>query len=224
MYGALSLLETDLSRAVRKLHLQKVEASIFSLRPLKDWTTFLSRLTYLTIDEAPIVSETELVILLKQCKSLIGLALINAREVLISGGLLNNDDDRKDIRESLCHVTTLDLSCNSPYLSDLLFNRIVDCTPNLKNLVLSNTNILSHSGVYKKYYPESVKHFNSPSVLTLRNVTRFINERKCHLKSLNFYNSNISSAGLLEIGQIDGLDLTTLNVGKFYSHGEKSRR
>ena len=126
--------------------------------------SLLSSLTHFSIDTAPILNETELVLLLKQLTNLTNLAIVNAREVLISGGFLSHDIDRKDIRESLVHVTSLNLSSNSPYLSDLLFNRILECIPNVQSLTLANINILSHSGIYKKYYPESVKHFNSPSV------------------------------------------------------------
>ena len=187
---------------------------IFVLRPIIDWVSLLSSLTHFSIDTAPIVNETELVLLLKQCKSLTNLAIVNAREVLISGGFLSCEIDRKDIRESLVHVTSLNLSSNSPYLSDLLFNRILECIPNVQNLTLANINILSHSGIYKKYYPESVKHFNSPSVLTLRNIVRFVSERRFYLKSLNFYNSNISSVGFQEIGGMDGLNLKSINIGK----------
>ena len=182
----------------------------------------LSRLSSLAIIEANVVSETELVLLLKQCKALTSLSLINARDVMISGGLLSDEKDRIEVRNSLIHVNSLDLSSNSPYLSDLLFNRISDCTPNVEHLTLAYTNILSHSQVYKKYYPESVKQNNSPSVLTLRNITRFINERRLRLKSLNFYNSNISSLGLKEIGSIAGLNLKRISVGKCHDINQAS--
>ena len=204
------------------IHYFTLFTGIFVLRPIIDWVSLLSSLTHFSIDTAPIVNETELVLLLKQCKSLTNLAIVNAREVLISGGFLSSDIDRKDIRESLVHVTSLNLSSNSPYLSDLLFNRILDCIPNVQNLTLANINILSHSGIYKKYYPESVKHFNSPSVLTLRNIVRFVSERRLYLKSLNFYNSNISSVGFQEIGGMDGLDLKSINVGKCLDIGQEA--
>ena len=204
------------------IHYFTLFTGIFVLRPIIDWVSLLSSLTHFSIDTAPIVNETELVLLLKQCKSLTNLAIVNAREVLISGGFLSSDIDRKDIRESLVHVTSLNLSSNSPYLSDLLFNRILECIPNVQNLTLANINILSHSGIYKKYYPESVKHFNSPSVLTLRNIVRFVSERRLYLKSLNFYNSNISSVGFQEIGGMDGLDLKSINVGKCLDIGQEA--
>ena len=36
-----SLLESDLSSAIKKIHFQKLEASIFSLRPLNEWVRYL---------------------------------------------------------------------------------------------------------------------------------------------------------------------------------------
>ena len=139
----------------------------------------------------------EIVLTLKQCLSLTSLTLNHARDVFISGGFLQNEEDQKDVFESLKNLVKLDLSNNSPYLTDRLFNRFVNCSLNINDFVLTNTKILSHSGIYKKYYPETVKDFNSPSVLTWRNILRFLVERRNVMKKIDFYDSNVSSGGLL---------------------------
>ena len=187
---------------------------IFSVRPIVDWSNLLGNLKRLVLHDATVVNETELVLMLKQCVSLRSLTLKHARDVFISGGFLASDQDQKDVFDSLKNLVQLDLSNNSPYLSDRLFNRIIKCSLNIEDFILTETKILSHSGIYKKYYPESVKDFNSPSVLTWRNIFRFITERESVLKKINFYNSNVSSGGFLELGRLSNLELKEINVGK----------
>ena len=216
------LLESDIIEGVRSLKLRHLSVSLFSLRPLTDWTRLLSKLKCLVLEEAAVVNETELVLLLKQCVSLNSFSLNCAREVFISGGFLSNEEDQKDITESLQNVHQLDLSFNSPYLTDRLFNRIVKCLPNVRKFSIAHTKILSHSGIYKKYYPESVKDFNSPSVLTWRNILRFLTERQELITHVNFFNSGLSSDGFQELGNLNHLKLISANVGKCSDIGQEA--
>ena len=209
-----SLLESEISTAVRHLRLQKISVNIFSVRPLVDWLSLLANIKHLTLSEASIVNESELVVLLKNLKSLNGLVINNARDVFISGGFLSLEEDRADLKDTLSKVTFLDLSCNSPYLTDQLFNRITGCMPNVSHFVLDNTKILSHSGIYKKHYPASVAEFDSPSVLTWQNVMRYLVEIAPHLQTVSFCNSGVPSNGLKNLGQIQGLCLKGINVSK----------
>ena len=85
---------------------------------------------------------------------------------------------------------------------------------NVTHFVLDNTKILSHAGIYKKHYP-SDSETNSPSVLTWRNILRYLSEHLApHLQSVSFYNSGISSTGLKDLGHVQGLCLESINVGK----------
>ena len=209
-----SLLESEITTAVRHLKLQKVSVNIFSVRPLVDWLSILANIKHLTLSEASIVSESELVVLLKNLKNLNGLVINNARDVFISGGFLSLEEDRQELKDTLSKVTLLDLSYNSPYLTDQLFNRITGCMPNIMHFVLDNTKILSHSGIYKKHYPASVAEFDSPSVLTWQNVIRYLIEIAPHLQTVSFSNSGIPSTGLKDLGRIQDLCLEEINVSK----------
>ena len=209
-----SLLESNLIEGIRSLRLKKVSVDIFSVRPIVDWRNILAHLKNLVLHDANVVNETELVLMLKQCVSLTSLTINHARDVFISGGFLQNEEDQKDVFESLKNLVQLDLSNNSPYLTDRLFNRFVRCSLNINDFILTDTKILSHSGIYKKFYPEAVKDFNSPSVLTWRNIFRFLVERRSVMKKINFYDSNVPSGGFLDLGRIEDLKLISVNVGK----------
>ena len=212
-----SLLESEVTTAVRHLVCDKLNVNIFSVRPLVDWIPVLARLKHLTLSEANIVSESELVVLLKSLRNLNGLAINNARDVFISGGFLATEEDKIEVRNALANVTVLDLSSNSPYLTDQLFNRITGCMPNVVHFVLENTKILNHAGIYKKHYPvnsSSATELDSPSVLTWRNILRYLEKNAPHLQSVSFYNSGISAIGLKDLGHVQGLCLKGINVGK----------
>lgn len=211
--GEQSLLDSTLTTAVLNLRFQNLALEIFAVRTVPDWSPLLARLRKLKLSQTTVVNESQLVVLLKSCKSLVNLGINHAREVFISGGFLSCQTDREEVKESLKNVQHLDLSWNSPYLTDRLFNRIVSCTPNVRELILSNTKLLSHSGIYKKFYsPDQASEFDSPSVLTWKNIVAFIHERSKQLTSLDFYNSDIP--GLSDFAGFPDLELKALDVGK----------
>ena len=168
--GDVSLLESDVTTAVRNLTFEKVGVNIFSVRQLEDWVSILSRLKHLSLLEVGVVSEAELVLLLKHTTNLNGLRINSARDCFISGGFLAAEEDRNAVKDALSQLTSLDLSNNSPYLTDQLFNRITFCTPNPTDFILDHTKILSHQGIYRKHYPSSVPDFDSPSVSFTNNT------------------------------------------------------
>lgn len=71
----LSLLESNITFGVRSLYLWRLSVSIFSVRTCLDWSPVLGRLKELTLSDAAIVSEAELVLLLSKCVSLTSLAI-----------------------------------------------------------------------------------------------------------------------------------------------------
>ena len=208
------LLKSDVTQAIRHLAFEKINVNLFSVRPIQDWSLVLSKIRFLTLIDASIASELELVQLLKSTANLNGLRINYARDIFISGGFLSSQSDREELRSVLSKVCFLDLSVNSPYLTDQIFNRITYCTPNVSDLVLDNTKILNHSGIYKKHYPASVVSFDSPSVLTWRNIFRYLVENAENFKSLSFYNSGIPSSGLIDLSHSEKLRLLALNIGK----------
>ena len=212
--SGVSLLESEVTTAVRNLTFENISVNIFSVRQLKDWFPVLSRLKRLSLLGADIVSEYELVTLLKNATNLNGLRINSARDCFISGGFLATEEDRDAVRIALSKLTSLDLSSNSPYLTDQLFNRITFCTPNLTEFILDHTKILSHAGIYRKHYPASVTDFDSPSVLTWRNVLRFLADNAGRLNKISFYNSGITATGLKELGQTANLSVQSLNIGR----------
>ncbi len=211
--GSLLSSSCHLTTAAKGLYMEQVSLDIFAVKPLTDWQCLLSNLRRLHLSEAAVVTDTGLVHMLSHCRQLVSFTLRHARDILMSGTLLASDEVRGQLAKTLSNVSHLDLSSNSPHLSDRLFNRIVDCMPRLTHLVLNETQILSHVGVYKKHYPSSVPSFSSPSVLTWKNVLRFLEERSNLLVALDLYASNITGEGLRELGRLSQLKLRQLNVG-----------
>ncbi|CAL7943107.1 unnamed protein product [Xylocopa violacea] len=81
------------------------------------------------------LSEKTLVEIFKYCKSLKVLHINACRECLMSGRLLEDENDIKELVQTFKHVQELSLGYNR-FLSDALFNRLVAICPNLESLSL----------------------------------------------------------------------------------------
>lgn len=162
------------------------------------------------------LSEKTLVDILKCCTSLRVLRIDACRECLISGRLLEDENDVNELAEKFVHLEELSLSCNR-FLSDALFNRLVGICPNLKSLSLMDCQISFHSGLYKKFYPENAAAPGaSNSVLTFVNIMGFMRRQANKLKHLNFGHTLIDSARLATLSALEGLKLRSLILEDCY--------
>ena len=167
------------------------------------------------------VSERDLSSILLHANSLEELHLEDARGLLISGIFLDNSELISTLASVLSRVTVLSLA-NNQYLTDSLFNRILACTVNVTHLILDSCKIMNHSGIYKKYYPESLEIQASPSVFTFRNVMKTLKERSDAIVSLSLNNTSIDGLAVQDLAGIDGLRLTHLDLGKCSSISQEA--
>ncbi|KAK0097666.1 hypothetical protein PV326_000348 [Microctonus aethiopoides] len=158
------------------------------------------------------LSERTLVNILKSCKNLRILHINACRECLMSGRLLDDENDVKELSNNFQSLIELSLASNR-YLSDALFNRLVSICPNLESLSLADCQISFHSGVYKRFYPDYKSHEQaSESLLTFFNVLMYIQKQAMKLKHLSFGSTLIDSTALSRLAEVKGLKLESLKL------------
>lgn len=159
------------------------------------------------------LSERTLVTILKCCKNLRILHINACRECLMSGLLLDDDNDIKELSENFQSLIELSLASNR-YLSDALFNRLVSICPNIESLSLMDCQISFHSGLYKKFYPDKnpLCQQASESVLTFFNILNYIKKQANKLKHLSFGSTLIDSSALNKLAIVDNLKLESLRL------------
>ncbi|XP_043275383.1 F-box/LRR-repeat protein 20 isoform X2 [Venturia canescens] len=158
------------------------------------------------------LSEKTLVEILKCCKNLRVLHINACRECLMLGRLLDDEKDVKEISSNFHSLVQLSLGSNR-YLSDALFNRLVSICPNLQSLSLFDCQISFHSGLYKKFYPNSGSvEQASESVLTFINVLSYIKKQAKYLKHVNFGSTLIDGVALGSLAMVENLKLESLRL------------
>ncbi|XP_015591019.1 F-box/LRR-repeat protein 4 isoform X2 [Cephus cinctus] len=158
------------------------------------------------------LSERTLVAILNYCESLRKLHINACRECLMSGRLLDDENDVKELSSKFQSLHELSLASNR-YLSDALFNRLVAICPNLDSLSLMGCQISFHVGLYKKFYPDNGFRIQaSESVLTFPNVLRYITQQSKRLKHLNFGCTLIDGTALASLSTLKDLKLESLKL------------
>ncbi|XP_076752283.1 F-box and leucine-rich repeat protein 13 isoform X2 [Xylocopa sonorina] len=162
------------------------------------------------------LSEKTLVEIFKYCKSLKVLHINACRECLMSGRLLEDENDIKELVQTFKHVQELSLGYNR-FLSDALFNRLVAICPNLESLSLMGCQISFHCGLYKKFYPRSITLSDaSKSVLTFLNTLQYLKQQAARLKHLNFGYTLIDGTALATLSAMEDLRLESLMLQGCY--------
>ncbi|CAL7943108.1 unnamed protein product [Xylocopa violacea] len=156
------------------------------------------------------LSEKTLVEIFKYCKSLKVLHINACRECLMSGRLLEDENDIKELVQTFKHVQELSLGYNR-FLSDALFNRLVAICPNLESLSLMGCQISFHCGLYKKFYPRGITLSDaSNSVLTFLNILQYLKQQAARLKHLNFGYTLMDGTALATLSAMEDLRLESL--------------
>uniref|UniRef100_H3B006 F-box and leucine rich repeat protein n=1 Tax=Latimeria chalumnae TaxID=7897 RepID=H3B006_LATCH len=150
------------------------------------------------------ITESSFMFLIPHCQSLEKLDLSGCNSLFMSGILLAKADSVLRVKEGLANVQELNLS-SLRYLSDLTFNRLTDCTPNLKRLALAGCHITFK---FDPYHGSNV--CNSTAVLSLRNILRFLRSQVQSLRSLDFSRTGITPDALRSVVQVEGFRLEEL--------------
>ena len=79
------------------------------------------------------ITEKDVTAILLNLRRLHSLALVNCRDVFMSGTFLSNACERSEVGRNLAGLRSLKLDDNK-YLNDILLIRITETTPNLKIL------------------------------------------------------------------------------------------
>ncbi|CAL7943106.1 unnamed protein product [Xylocopa violacea] len=162
------------------------------------------------------LSEKTLVEIFKYCKSLKVLHINACRECLMSGRLLEDENDIKELVQTFKHVQELSLGYNR-FLSDALFNRLVAICPNLESLSLMGCQISFHCGLYKKFYPRGITLSDaSNSVLTFLNILQYLKQQAARLKHLNFGYTLMDGTALATLSAMEDLRLESLMLQGCY--------
>lgn len=157
-------------------------------------------------------SEKTLIGILKHCNSLKTLHISSCRECLMSGRLLEDDSDIKELSGKLKFLQELSLTYNR-YLSDSLFNKFISICPNVNALSLKGCEISFHCGLYKKFYPNNnVITYASESVLTFLNILQYIISSAKQLKHVDFSHTLIDGTALATLSKLENLKLETLKL------------
>nr|XP_012148962.1 PREDICTED: F-box/LRR-repeat protein 4 isoform X2 [Megachile rotundata]XP_012148963.1 PREDICTED: F-box/LRR-repeat protein 4 isoform X2 [Megachile rotundata] len=161
------------------------------------------------------LSEKALVEIFKCCTSLKILRIHACRECLMSGRLLEDENDVKELSETFKNLQELSLGYNRE-LSDALFNRLVATCPNIESLSLMGCQISFHCGLYKKFYPQNMLPDASQSVLTFLNVLHYIRQQAYKLQRLSLGFTLIDGTALATLSALEGLKLESLMLQGCY--------
>lgn len=187
------------------------------------WYQFAPRLRSLYIFNCDL-RESDFINILCLGESLESVKISGCRELLMSGGLLRDQEGIQTLQKVLVNLTELVVSNNS-YLSDALLNRLVGIAPNLQSLSLEGCQISFHMGLYKKFYPKhspaeilsvddksdtDFKVMESSSILTFRNILYHITSKAHQLHTLRFSRTLIDSPALTQLAKVADLQLRKL--------------
>ncbi|GAB6032697.1 hypothetical protein CHUAL_011573 [Chamberlinius hualienensis] len=152
------------------------------------------------------VSEKMFVSIVNSCRSLEHLVIDDCASLFMSGTLL--DTRSMDVPCTYRSIKYLEI-INNRYLSDAIFNRLIDYIDVLVKLSVVNCPITIHNAIYRRFYPND--SYNrceaSESVLTFQNILKSIEKHSKSLKILDFSQSLIDDEALIMLSCVDGLNL-----------------
>ena len=171
------------------------------------------------------ITPSAFVLLVSECHSLASLDLSCCNSLFMTGQLLEKRSDVERLQSSLATVTDLKLD-SIRYLSDVMFSRIVDVSPNIERLSLAGSQLSFHSS---QAYAGVGK---SSCIFTFENVLRFVRSRSSQLTSLNLSRTSINDIWLRMLADVVDLELRELHLvccrevtdeGMMYVCGKMSR-
>uniref|UniRef100_W5MGM4 F-box and leucine rich repeat protein n=1 Tax=Lepisosteus oculatus TaxID=7918 RepID=W5MGM4_LEPOC len=153
------------------------------------------------------ITESSFMALVPQLTALRALDLSGLDSLFMSGTFLSKEESRREVRVALGKLGELDLS-NLRYLSDLTFNRLTACAPQLCRLSLAGCHIAFEFDPYRG----APAGCDSSALLSLRNLLRFLGEQAHTLRSLNLGRTGITPEALKSLVRVEGLSLEELSL------------
>ncbi|XP_029464615.1 leucine-rich repeat-containing protein 29 [Rhinatrema bivittatum] len=150
------------------------------------------------------LTDSSFIALIQNCPSLRSLDLNGCNSLFMSGTLLSKQENVLKVREALDNLQELNLS-GLRYLSDLMFNRLISCTPRLEKLLLARCHITFEFDPYR-----GSRNYNSSAVLSFRNILMFLKERASYIKTLDLSFTGITTEAVRSLVQIEQLSLSEL--------------
>ncbi|KAM6430142.1 uncharacterized protein PHA67_002258 isoform 3-T3 [Liasis olivaceus] len=142
--------------------------------------------------------------LLLACPCLVALDLSSCNSLFMSGTLFSKKETLLQAQKVLANLKELNLS-SVRYLSDLTFNRLTSCCPQLAKLVLARCHITFEFDSY-----DGSRNYNSSALLSFRNLLQFLNQQATCMKSLDLSGTNINSQAMKTLVQVENLQLQEL--------------
>uniref|UniRef100_A0A452V1V6 Leucine rich repeat containing 29 n=1 Tax=Ursus maritimus TaxID=29073 RepID=A0A452V1V6_URSMA len=153
-------------------------------------------------------TEASFVALLLGCPALRILDLSGCNSLFTSGTLLAQPETAQRVRQVLRGLCELNLA-GLRDLTDLSFNRLSSCAPNLERLSLAYCHLTFELGPARGSLgpPDS-----SPSQLSFHNLLRFVKQRAGRLRALDLSGTGLLPEALKALGQVVGLQLKELSL------------
>ncbi|KAM3828822.1 uncharacterized protein M6D78_013665 [Vipera latastei] len=142
--------------------------------------------------------------LLLACPGLVALDLSGCNSIFMPGTLLSKRETLLQAQEVLANLRELNLS-SVRYLSDLTFNRLTSCCPQLAKLVLARCHLTFEFDSYSGSHD-----YNSSALLSFRNLLQFLSRRAACVKSLDLSGTNINSQAMRTLVQVENLQMQEL--------------
>ncbi|XP_039183543.1 leucine-rich repeat-containing protein 29 isoform X2 [Crotalus tigris] len=142
--------------------------------------------------------------LLLACPSLVALDLSSCNSIFMPGTLLSKKETLLQAQDALVNLRELNLS-SVRYLSDLTFNRLTSCCPQLAKLVLARCHLTFEFDSYSDSHD-----YNSSALLSFRNLLQFLSWRAARIKSLDLSGTNINSQAMRTLVQVEDLQMQEL--------------
>ncbi|XP_045149528.1 F-box/LRR-repeat protein 2 isoform X2 [Echinops telfairi] len=151
-------------------------------------------------------TEASFMTLIMGCPALRTLDLSGCNSLFTSGMLLAQQEVAQRAREALGGLRELSLASLRD-LADLSFNRLSSCAPSLECLSLAYCHLtFERRPVRVSPGPQD----SSPSLLSFRNLLRFVKERAGRLRALDLSGTGLPAEALQALGQVAGLQLREL--------------
>lgn len=172
------------------------------------WQRFGACLNHVEFNACDMHERTFSAILLAM-NNLESIAILNCRDLFLTGHLFKNPEDQVAIRATCKNLKSLSLS-NNRYISDAIFHRMGEMQ-SIQDLNLSGCLISFHTGLYRKFYPKSQQE-PSENVFTFFVIMQFIEKHAKTLKFLDFSETLIDSNAMNRLAEVEHLQLHGLKL------------
>ncbi|XP_054367275.1 uncharacterized protein LOC123855366, partial [Mirounga angustirostris] len=153
-------------------------------------------------------TQASFVALILGCLALRILDLSGGDSLFTGGTLLAQPETAQRVRQVLRGLCELNLA-GLRDLTDLSFNRLSSCAPNLERLSLAYCHLTFELGPARgSLGPQD----SSPSQLSFHNLLRFVKERADRLHALDLSGTGLLPEALKALGQVAGLQLQELSL------------